>query len=95
MKEYLKETSYDQILALNSGNRFKADRVVDYYLLRDNLLKVNSMSPSNQKFVVNFLYLDDLKYRAVDFEPPIGKREWVAWGLLALSIISSLIVACI
>lgn len=93
MKKHLKETTYNDILRLNGNSRFKTDRVIEYYLPKNKLMEVNGIDPSNQRYVVNFLVEADLKYRSVDFEPPIGTREWIAWGLLLISILSNVIVA--
>jgi len=95
MKNYIKEITYNEILAINGGSRFKADKVVEYYTQRNNLVGYLGMDPTNTRYAVNWLEKEDLKYKAIHFEPPIGQREWIAWGFLALSIISNLILALI
>lgn len=92
MKKYLKETTYSEILKLNGNSRWKADKIVEYYEPKKKLISVGGKTPNDQDFVVNFLTTEDLKYKAIDFEPPIGIREWVAWGLLALSILCNLLI---
>jgi len=93
MKEYIKRITYSEILKFNGGSRYKTDKFVQYYEASDKLIQVNSMTPEDTEYVVNYLTKDDLKYRSVDFEPPIGKREWIAWILLSISIAANVLIA--
>lgn len=91
--EYLKEISYKEILKINRESRFKADKIVEYYTERDNLIHVLDKTLPEGKFLVNSLTASDLKYKSIHFEPPIGRREWIAWGLLLVSIVVNLCTA--
>lgn len=93
MDEILKEVKYSEILKINGNSRWKTDKVIEYYEAKEKLIPVFSKTPNDQNYVVNFLTSKDLEYRAIDFEPPIGKREWIAWGLLLVSILANVFTA--
>ena len=86
--------SYNEIKKMNGGSRWKTDKIIDYYEAKGSLEKVNSM-PDNKDYILYYIKIEDLKYKSIDFEPPIGLREWIAWGLLLASIIANVIIAII
>lgn len=97
MSDYINYITYSQIKELNRDNRWKTDKVVEYYLDKKKLFDVTTKSsnPGETVFQSIGLTQSDLKYRSIDFEPPIGIREWIAWGLLLVSIITNLITAIV
>lgn len=97
MSDYINYITYSQIKKLNRDNRWKTDKVVEYYLDRKKLIEVTTKSSTPGEFLYEPVRLTqaDLKYRSIDFEPPIGIREWIAWGLLLVSIIANIIIAVV
>ncbi|OOG76459.1 hypothetical protein [Algoriphagus sp. A40] len=97
MSDHINYITYTQIKTLNKGNRWKTDKVVEYYIDRKKLFDVTTKSSTSGELVFqpNGLTQADFKYRSIDFEPPIGLREWIAWGLLLVSIIANIIIAVV
>lgn len=95
MSEYINYITYSQIKFFNNGSRWKTDKVLEYYLEKKKIYEVTSKGTPAGEIVYQPVHLkkEDFVYKSVDFEPPIGLREWIAWGLLLVSIIANVLTA--
>ena len=69
--------------------------MAEYYLQKNRMMEVTTKDSLPGSIVYHPIRLrqQDFIYKSEDFEPPIGKREWIAWILLLVSIVANVVTA--
>lgn len=86
-------TTYEEIKKLNNDNRWKTDRVIEYFISKGQLLHIQDKSSSNEYIIQGKISKKDLIYSERVFEQPIRLSEKIGWVLFFLSFIANIVLA--